>query len=173
MGVMIPFSLGRLFSYSLIAIIASYSSILIKSFISDRVMIDTILGFVTIIVGALIIKGSMEAKKSCCSTTSHQPANKASYFMMGSMISFNLCMPVISLITASAYASNILSAWGMGLSFGVGAVLASFLLFGVILSMVAKGVVEEFAKYRSKIEISAGAILIVVGILTLLGWVKL
>jgi cytochrome c biogenesis protein CcdA len=172
MEVMIHFSLGRLFSYSIIAIIASYSSILIKELISDRVFINMILGFVTILVGVLIIKGSMSEKKSCCSTSSHQPTNRASYFMMGSMISFNLCMPVLSLITASAYASNIWSAWGMGLSFGIGAVLASFLVFGVILSMIAKEIVVEFSKYRTKIEISAGVILMVVGVATILGWVK-
>lgn len=173
MEVMIPFSLGRLFSYSIIAIVASYSAIFIKELIGERMVINALLGTVTILVGVMIIKGSMGIKKSCCTTSPHTNANKTSYFLMGSMISFNLCMPVISLITASAYATNIWSAWGMGLSFGVGAVLASFLLFGVILSLVAKGVIEEFAKYKSKIEVSAGAILIVVGVATILGWVKL
>ena len=173
MGVMLPFSLGRIFSYSIIAIVASYSAIFIKELINDRMLVNIILGLVTITVGALIIKNSFSPSQSgCCTVAGSGKQEKLSYFMMGSMISFNLCMPVISLITASAYATSLWSAWGLGISFGLGAVLASFLLFGVILSIVAKEVVTEFAKYKSKIEISAGGILIIVGIFTLLGWVK-
>jgi len=172
MGVLVPFSLGRIFSYSLIAMVSAYSSHLIKAFLDDTRMVEMVLGSFTILIALYIIRGQGE-KKSCCTASGYDAKETLSYFMMGSMISFNLCMPVVTLITASAYASSPASALLYGLSFGTGAVAASFLLFGVVVSMIAKGVLGEFARHKRAIEIAAGVLLLIVGVFTLLGWVKL
>jgi len=172
-GVMIPFSLGRIFTYSFLAIIASTSSILVKELINNPKISQTILGAATILVALLILKNSLQNHKSCCTTSSKKPKTKLGYFIMGAGISFNPCVPVMTLLTASAYATNIFQALSYGVSFGMGAVLASLLVFGVIFSQMTKGFVQEFPKYKKSIEILASILLLSVGIATLNGYLRL
>jgi len=173
MRVMIPFSLGRVFSYTTIAIIASYSAIFIKELIGNQELSSMILGTITILVALFIIKSSFTKSSSCCSSNSSSPTTILSYFIMGSIISFNLCLPVVTLITVSAYAPNIYDAILFGLFFGVGAVFASFIIFGFLVSLIAREFVMEFTKYKHIIERVAGGLLLIVGVFTFLGLVRL
>ncbi|MFK5977218.1 MAG: sulfite exporter TauE/SafE family protein [Sulfurovum sp.] len=173
MSVMIPFSLGRVFSYITIAIIASYSSIFVKDLINDQELSQIILGTITIGVALFIIRQSFTQTKGCCSTSNSKASTTLSYFIMGSAISFNLCLPVVTLITASAYSNTIFEALLFGLFFGVGAVFASFIIFGFIVSLIAREFVMEFTKYKHIIERVAGGLLLVVGIFTFFGWIRL
>ena len=171
MGVLIPFSLGRIFSYTSIAIASFYSSIWIKSIINNETISQMILGSTTIIIALFILFNS--SKGSCCSSNTKNVSNKLGYFVLGFGISLNPCIPVMSLISVSINAGELYQSILFGLIFGIGAVSASFLIFGIIISKMAKGIVEEFSKYKNFIEKLAGIMLLIVGISTLNGWLKL
>jgi cytochrome c biogenesis protein CcdA len=172
-GVMVPFSMGRVFTYTFLALISSMSAMMIKDLINNPTISQTILGVATILVALLILKNSLQNNKSCCTTPQKTPKTKIGYFFMGAGISLNPCVPVMTLLTASAYATSSFQAISYGFIFGLGAVAASFLVFGVIFSQMAKGIVSEFSKYKKHIEITAAILLIIVGIATLSGYMQL
>lgn len=172
-AVLTPFSIGRIFSYTSIAIASFFSAVWIKGIINNHVISQTILGSTTIIIASLILYNSFKGTTACCSTTSQKASTKFGYFMLGFGISLNPCIPVMSLISVSINASSLYQSIAFGMVFGIGAVSASFLIFGIILSKMAKGVVEEFARFKNIIEKAAGVMLLGVGIATLNGWLQL
>ena len=167
--IMVPFSLGRVFTYSFLAIIASFSASLVKNIINNPNISQIILGSATIIVALFLLRNSLFDKKSCCQTSKKIPRSKFGYFFMGAGISFNPCAPVITLLTASAYTQSITEAFTYGFIFGIGAISASLIFFGIIFSQISKGLISEFSKYKKHIEIFAAFLLILVGIFTLNG----
>lgn len=170
-GVLIPFSFGRVVSYTSIAIVSFYSAIWIKSIINNEAVSQTILGSTTIIIAIFILFNS--SRSSCCTSTTKNVSNKIGYFVLGFGISLNPCIPVMSLISVSINANELYQALLFGVVFGIGAVSASFLVFGIIISKMAKGVVEEFSKYKNIIEKTAGVLLLIVGISAFNGWLSL
>lgn len=173
-SLLIPFSMGRIFTYVIIALVASYSAIWIKGVINNPSVSQSILGVATIIIALLIFKNSFSHKGSCCPTTPKtQTKNKIGYFFMGAGISLNPCVPVMTLVTASTHSISIIEATTYGLIFGLGAISASFLVFGLILSKVAKEVMMEFSRFKIYIERFAAFLLFLVGIFTLNGMMSL
>jgi sulfite exporter TauE/SafE len=172
-GVMIPFSLGRVFTYTALALFSSMSAIMIKDLINNPAISQTILGSATILVALFILKNSLQNNKSCCTPAQKTPKTKIGYFFMGAGISLNPCVPVMTLLTASAYATSSFQAISYGFIFGLGAIAASFLVFGVIFSQMAKGIIAEFAQYKKYIEITASILLLCVGLATLGGYIQL
>ncbi|NOQ32126.1 MAG: hypothetical protein GQ570_13500 [Helicobacteraceae bacterium] len=172
MRVLIPFSVGRVVAYTSIAIASFYSAVWIKSIINNEQISQTLLGTVTIAIGSYIIFKSYRSS-SCSSVNTQNSSSVVGYFLIGFAISLNPCVPVMTLVSLSLNATSVFNSATFGLTFGLGAVSASFLIFGVILSKMAKGVAEEFSKYKTVIEKLAGAMLIVVGISTLNGWISL
>jgi cytochrome c biogenesis protein CcdA len=173
-SVMIPFSIGRITTYTMMALVASSSAVFIKNIINNPIISQIILGTATIIVSLFILKGAIKGSNSCCTSNSKQnPKNKIGYFIMGAGISLNPCVPVMTLITASAYTTSSFEAISFGLVFGLGAVVASFLVFGVIFSQMARGIVMEFTKYKKHIEVFASILLFCVGVFTLMGYINL
>lgn len=166
--VMLPFSIGRIFTYTLIAILAFLSSALVKEFLQNNQLLSFILGSITIVLGSYMLFNSVKNNKSC---GLHKPIKKQKnystlgYFGLGATISINLCTPVVSLIAFSSSSSTIYSAIGFGISFGVGAILFTLLFYGFFFSTLIKGLLEQFSKYKKHLEISAALFLIVVGIL--------
>ena len=170
-GVLLPFSFGRIVSYTSIALVSFYSAIWIKNIINNETISQTILGSTTIIIALFILFKS--SKSSCCTSTTKNVSNRIGYFILGFGISLNPCIPVMSLISVSINANELYQALLFGAVFGIGAVSASFLVFGIIISKMAKGVVEEFSKYKNIIEKTAGTLLLIVGISAFNGWLKL
>lgn len=173
LGVMFPFSMGRIFTYTALALLASSSSLFVKALINNSTISQTILGGATIVVALFILKNSFSSSKSCCISSQKKPQTKTGYFFMGAGISLNPCIPVVTLITASAYATNSFEAISYGIIFGIGATLTSFLVFGVLFSQMAKGIIYEFSKYKKHIEILASFLLLCVGIATIQGYIQL
>ena len=112
MGVVLPFSLGRVFSYILIAIFASLSVAQIRSFIDNPTISQTILGTATLAVAGIIFYRSYKESGSCSgsSPTLLEKGGAAGFFAMGLAISLNPCVPVLTLIAAAANSSSFLTA---------------------------------------------------------------
>ncbi len=172
LSVMIPFSLGRIFTYTIIAIVAFTSSLFIKELLQNNALLSYILGTVTIIIGFTMLYNSYKNNKSCGihkPIAKEQNLSKMGFFAMGATISINLCTPVISLITISSGTTSIYSAIAFGIAFGVGAVLFTLLFYGFFFSTLIRGLLEQFTQYKKHVEILASLFLILVGILIISG----
>lgn len=176
LSVMIPFSLGRIFTYTMIAIVAFASSLFIKELLKNNILLSYILGTVTIILGITMLYNSYKNNKSCGihkPIVKEQSFSKLGFFTMGATISINLCTPVISLITISSSTTTIYSAIAFGIAFGVGAVLFTLLFYGFFFSTLIRGLLEQFNQYKKHVEVIASLFLILVGILIISGKLSL
>jgi len=177
MRVMIPFSLGRIFTYMIIAVVATGGAALVKDMLEDKIVIDAILGFSTTLMGVLMLGRSLKSMKKTCGM--HKPIEEKShittfgFFSIGATVSMNLCAPVVTLATVAAGSTGYYESLALGLAFGIGAVLFSFLFYGFFLSTLIRGLLAEFSSYKKVIEISASVLLIIVGLLVVGGKMKL
>lgn len=177
MRVMIPFSLGRIFTYMAIAVIATGGMAFVKDMLKDSIVIDVVLGVSTILMGLLMLIKSLKNMKKTCGM--HKPIEKKSnittfgFFSIGATVSMNLCAPVVTLATVAGGSGSYYESLGLGLSFGIGAVLFSFLFYGFFMSTLIRGLLAEFASYKKVIEISASILLVIVGLLVVGGKIRL
>ncbi len=172
MAIILPFSLGRIFSYTLIAIIAYLSSFWVKQILDNNSLFSVILGISTISMGIFLFYKSYKSPISCGHTTSllkKPKLNKIGFFTIGATMSVNPCAPIMALLGVAVNSNSIYNATALGIFFGVGAVIFSIIFYGFILSKVIKGLMVQFSSYKLLVERFAAFLLIIVGILVLNG----
>jgi cytochrome c-type biogenesis protein len=166
LGVILPFSLGRIVSYILIAVVAYLSSALVKKMLDDNQIFSLILGMSTIFMGAYLLYRSFNTMRTCAQTTpliKNTRLNALGLFAIGATMSLNPCAPIMTLLAVAANSSNVYSSIGFGLFFGMGAVIFSILFYGFIVSKVIKGLIAQFSSYKLVIERVAALLLMIVG----------
>jgi len=175
MGVVLPFSIGRVISYILMAMLASVSMLQVKNIIDNPTISQTILGSATMIIAIVMFYRSYKESASHCSssTPTTSKTSIASYFTMGLAISLNPCAPIMTLIATAANSSSISNAGFMGLSFGLGAIAASLLFYGFLISSIAREIIEQFRHYKKIIERIAALLLAMVAVSVFKGWLVL
>jgi sulfite exporter TauE/SafE len=170
LGIILPFSFGRIFSYILIAIISYLSSVWIKQLLNDNYIFNIILGTSTIFMGIYLLYKSLNSIKSCSHSSSliKQPKlNKLGFFTIGATMSINPCAPILALLAVAANSSSLYNSIGLGLFFGVGAVMFSIIFYGFILSKLIKGLMAQFSSYKLIIERIAALLLVIIGVLVI------
>lgn len=176
-NVVLPFSMGRIFTYTLISVIALSGSALVKELLNDNVVFQSLLGAFTLSMGLLMFYRVLKKDKKSCSSNSSIPNNPTmssfGLFGIGALVSINPCAPILTLIALSANSGSLVSAMGMGISFGLGAVLIPFLFYGFFLSNIFRGLLQEFKSYAKIIEMMASLLLVIVGVLILNGQIRL
>lgn len=174
--IVIPFSLGRIFTYTMIALVASSSSVLIKSILNDNGLYQLILGGFTLLMGMFILFKSLKKTKNCNSSTndfSSKPKGFFSLFFIGMLVSLNPCAPILTLIAVSSNVSIVSNAIFYGLFFGFGAVLVPFIFYTFFVGNVFRGLVEQFRSYFVHIQVFAASLLIIVGLMVMYGKLSL
>ena len=175
--VVLPFSLGRIVSYTLIAMIASSSSILVKNILNDGIVFQITLGTLTILMGTfLLVRAIRNSSKGCSTSHNHNGQNAKGVlgiFGIGVLVSLNPCAPIVTLIALSANTTMLATAASYGISFGLGAVLVPFVFYTFIVGTIVQGLLEQFRKYVKFIEIFAASLLIVTGIIVFAGKISL
>ncbi|WP_415398234.1 sulfite exporter TauE/SafE family protein [Sulfurimonas sp. CS5] len=172
LGIILPFSLGRIFSYTLIAIVAYLSSVWVKQMLNDNQVFSVILGVSTISMGIYLLYKSFKPTGSCGHSApliKKPKLNKLGFFTIGATMSINPCAPIMALLAVAANSSSIYNSIGLGLFFGLGAVIFSIIFYGFILSKLIKGLMMQFSSYKLIIERIAALLLVTVGILVLNG----
>jgi cytochrome c biogenesis protein CcdA len=167
LGVILPFSVGRIVSYIVIAILAYLSSNFVKEILNDNQIFTISLGILTIIMGFVLFYRSVKQNNSCKQNSSlikNSKLTKASFFLIGAMIAINPCAPIMALLTISANSSSIVNAIGLGVFFGLGAVCFSIVFYAFIVSRVIKGLMFQFSVYKVWVERFAALLLVIVGI---------
>ncbi len=171
MAVLLPFSLGRISSYSFMALTAFLSAAWIKSFLEDEHIAQMMLGSTTIALALYTLFFSF--RKKCAASHIPQLPGALGYYLLGIGISLSACAPVMTLIATSINAAGSLHALLLGIAFGLGAVSAMMLVYGMLVSQIAKGIVERFKAHHQWIEKGAGVLLLAVGISLFAGWIRL
>ena len=175
-ALVLPFSLGRVVAYTLIAMLAYSSAGLIKAILQDNELFRFILGGFTLIMGVFLLYKIVKKQKNSCTATlcSHRPnANPFALFGMGFLFSINPCVPLLTLVALSAHATSNVHAIQMGIFFGFGAVLVPFFFYGFFLSTLMRGLLGEFKKYAKHVEAAAALFLAAVGVALLGGQIHL
>ena len=176
LGVILPFSMGRIFSYTLIAVIAYLSSVWVKEMLENNQHFTLILGSSTIIMGIYMLYKSFYDKNVCASQkplVKRSNLGKLVFFTIGATMSVNPCAPILALLAVAANSSSLANTIGFGLFFGLGAVLFSIIFYGFIVSTFIKGMMLQFSQYKKIIERVAALLLIGVGAAVISGKVVL
>jgi len=173
--VVLPFSLGRVVTYIFISLIASSSSLFIKSILNDNTIFQLILGSFTILIGLGLLYTTLIVDARCKSkvSTSKKPKGTLGIFGIGALVSLNPCVPVLTLITISANTTTYLFSFLNGLLFGLGAVLVPFIFYTLIVGRIFQGLIEQFKVYTKYIQIFASLLLIFVGSMVVAGKISL
>lgn len=171
------FSMGRIFSYTLIAILASIASFSVKEVLNKPEITQPLMGLVMVFTALyLIYQQFFPATVHKCGVSYYKKRdhlNTGSYFTMGAMLSLSLCAPLLSLVAVSAASSSVLKASMYGLMFGLGTVLVSLILYGFIFSTIAKGFLMQFRRQKRWIELTASCLLLFAGTMVISGILKL
>ena len=175
-ALVLPFSLGRIVAYTLIAMLAYSSAGLTKAMLQDNELFRFLLGGFTLIMSIFLLYKIFKKQKDGCASAAcvRKPvANPFALFGMGFLFSINPCVPLLTLLALSANSSSGLHAMQMGIFFGLGAVLVPFLFYGFFLSTLTRGLLGEFKKYTKHVEVAAALFLAAVGIALLGGEIHL
>ena len=163
--VMIPFSLGRVFSYTILSVIAYLSSFWVKKVLDDTLISDTILGVATISMGLFILYGSFKGNYSkSCKNINKETNTKLGAFTIGASMSLNPCAPILALLAVAMNVTALYMAVGVGISFGIGAVAFSLVFYGFIFSTLIKGILVQFGRYKIWVERVVALFLVILGI---------
>lgn len=175
MSVVLPFSVGRVMSYMLIAMFAVLSVAQVKAIIDNPSISQMILGSATMYIALVMFYRSYKESAGGCSSSSERSSKMGmfGYFTMGLAISLNPCAPILTLIATAANASTVPNALFMGLSFGLGAIGATLLFYGFLISSVAREIITQFRNYKTTIERIAASLLVLVSISVFNRWIVL
>jgi len=175
MGVVLPFSIGRVVSYMLMATLAFVSIVKVKDIINNPSISQVILGSATMMIATVMLYRSYKESSNHCSSSSPASSKTSiiSYFTMGLAMSLNPCAPLLTLIATAANSSSIANAATMGLAFGIGAIGATLLFYGFLVSSIAREIIEQFRNYKQTIERIAALLLAIVGMSVFNGWIIL
>lgn len=181
----VPFSLGRLTSYSLLGTIAGSFGYAATAWIEDGPAAQ-ILGIATIIIGILMMRRTF-GSKSCSkhtrknesetvihfSTRKQRPLFSISLFGMGAGMALNPCVPLATVLTVAAAMATPIDGLMLGLAFGIGAVAIPTLLFGIAVAYFGAQIRYHLASWSGRLEQVAGGMLVLLGSVTFLGFVQI
>lgn len=182
----VPFSLGRLVGYTLLGTVAAYAGKTATEWL-EQGPASWILGAAAVILGLVVIRRA--GKEPSCSTKGPQPAAEQTVeidalkseptkvmpfglFGLGLGMAFNPCVPLGSVLTVAAATSDPMLGMELGFAFGIGAVIIPAFLFSVVVAHFGAQVRLHLQRWRKSLERGAGSLLVMMGLLTAVGWVQ-
>lgn len=185
LATVVPFSLGRLFGYSLLGVVAGYAGEVATRWL-EQGPAAWILGGAAVVLGITVI--SRAGRGTSCSSTRIPPAEQTvklettktanvrtmplGLFGLGLGMAFNPCVPLGSVLAVSAASADPLQGLVLGFAFGAGAVIIPALLFSVVVAHFGAQVRLHLQRWRRSLEQAAGGLLVMMGMLTAVGWVQ-
>lgn len=168
--ILLPISAGRISGYILLSMSAYAGAIYIKQIISDKALMNEIMGVVILF---LAFRLWYAQNKSCCNTASPSPQNAMALYISGTLLSFSICAPVLSLMAVSATAVSPIWAFLYGMAFGIGATLLWLFFFSVLLTSVLKESLVHLNHHKQSIQKIATLFLAFIGVSVFYGWIRL
>jgi sulfite exporter TauE/SafE len=175
------FSAGRLTGYALLGAIAGLFGQSLEAFL-DASWGTWLLGLATVLMGvALWRKGGAPSCKSSAQHSAQRvefidaPTTRATgnggLLFMGLGLALNPCTPLSALLLAAAASHSVVLGSGLGLAFGLGAVLVPALLFGLLVAHFGNEVRAHLGRWQPRLTRAAAVMLIMLGFATVMGWV--
>ena len=183
LGVILPFSAGRLAGYTALGTVAGYAGYSATHWFKEGPA-GILLGIATVILGVLLLRRAGKGKGCRAKAPAEQsvalpgsrqspaPMMPFSLFGLGMGMALNPCVPLGTVLTVAAASADPWVGAQLGLAFGIGAVLIPAVVFGIVVAHFGLQVRQGLAKWQGKLEAGAGSMLIVLGAVTALGWVQ-
>ena len=182
LGTVVPFSLGRLSGYALLGGVAGYAGFAATQWL-EQGPASWILGGAAVVLGLTLIRRA--GRGTACQSTNkpseqvvsleRKPARATmplGLFGMGMGMAFNPCVPLGSVLAVAAATASPLKGLELGLAFGLGAVAIPALLFTVVVAHFGSQVRSQLQRWRRALERTAGGMLVMMGMMTVVGWVQ-
>ncbi|MEW7976039.1 MAG: sulfite exporter TauE/SafE family protein [Candidatus Sedimenticola endophacoides] len=177
----VPFSMGRLSGYALLAGAAGWAGVLVRDWIEGP-WVRWVLDGATILVALSLLWRRHANRPICASHATSQrvtlpplPDKSAALpgglFMMGMGMALNPCVPLGTIILAAATTASIFNGLQLGLSFGLGAVLLPSLIFTFGVAHFGSQLRDHIGGWRNALENTSIALLVVMGSATAMGWI--
>lgn len=187
----LPFSLGRLTGYSLLGLVAGVLGQTLKEWLATPV-VGWLLGGASILVGLSLLRrrgrNGCDSTAARCNTSgsvsvplpisetknskTQSSVLPGGLFLMGAGMALNPCAPLGTVLLAASFTGSALMGLGLGLGFGAGAVIIPSLIFTFGVAHFGRQLREHMPRWRPGLELTASAMLILLGLSTALGWVK-
>lgn len=183
--IILPFTLGRLGGYTTLGLAAGLAGQAVTEIIQSSVA-GWILGIAAILVGMSLIfkksscsahkteQSSQEQSITFVSTHKQQQQNTlpAPLFMLGAGMALNPCVPLTAILAAAAASGSATQGISLGLAFGLGAVVIPALVFGLLIAHFGAELKQQIGNWSKHVEKASGVLLILLGIVTAIGWVQ-
>lgn len=168
--IVMPFSMGRLSSYAALGALSGMAGASV-----DRIIhmpgVTWAWGGATIAVGLLVFWQSFQHRKACgggvCRPLNDHPWLPSGLFFMGVGMAATPCAPLATVMLTSAATGSLATGLQLGLSFGIGAVIAPALVFGIGMAYFGQRIRLILAEWRAGLERASAMLLIAVGVGTI------
>ncbi|MES9969786.1 MAG: sulfite exporter TauE/SafE family protein [Candidatus Thiodiazotropha sp.] len=183
---LLPFSLGRISGYTLLAGAAGWAGLWVDDLIAGP-WVRWVLGGATILVALSILwrRRSSLCKSNCTSKhgirietgsalKSHAMGRSSlpgSLYVMGFGMALNPCAPLTTIILAAATSASILAGASLGIGFALGAVVLPTLVFAFGVAHFGHQIRLHLAHHRTALENTSIGLLLMIGSATALGWI--
>lgn len=184
-----PFSAGRLAGYATLGVAAGALGQALEKWLATP-LIGWLLGGATIVVGLSLLWRRYRPQQRKCKASSNStvsisldklkaeqaptipPTMSGGLFFMGAGMAFNPCAPLGTVLLAASATGSAVGGLGLGLGFGAGAVVIPTLLFGFGVAHFGRQLREHMQRWLPTLEMAAAVLLILLGLSTVLGWVR-
>lgn len=161
LSILMRYFSGKILTYTIISSIAFFGADMVKKYIQDDLIFTKIGAIIIVAVGIYSLYLAIFSNKTC--STACTTSSKLEYFGIGFFSSFSFCLPVSSLIAASALSSSFVMSFLYGISFGLGVVIVPFLFFYFFIFKITSTVVIELSKFKKEIQIFSAFLLMLAG----------
>ncbi|MES9945205.1 MAG: sulfite exporter TauE/SafE family protein [Candidatus Thiodiazotropha sp.] len=183
---LLPFSLGRISGYTLLAGAAGWAGLWVEDLIAGP-WVRWILGGATILVALSILwRRDSGGCKSACPTPApvkienrsaleSRPIGRSSLpgslYLMGFGMALNPCAPLTTIILAAATSASLLAGASLGIGFALGAVALPSLIFAFGVAHFGHQIRFHLAHHRTALENTSVGLLVMIGSATAFGWI--
>lgn len=183
----VPFSFGRMVGYALLGTVAGGAGKVATGWLENRTA-ASVLGVVTIVVGVTVIWRGRKPTTACPKSEYAEPVSVVEMsprrgqatmptlplglFGMGAAMALNPCVPLGTVLVASAATASPWAGGFLGFAFGIGSVMMPALFFGFVMAHFGAQIRQHLSQWRRGVEAAAGGMLILLGTVTALGWVQ-
>lgn len=170
--IIMPFSMGRLSSYSALGAFSGLAGASIQ-LLTNLPWVSWAWGGATIAVGLLILWQSRQRRIGCrsavCKPLQDHPLLPSGLFFMGVGMAATPCAPLATVMVTAAATGSMASGLQLGLSFGLGAVIVPALAYGLGMAYFGQRIRQILWQWRTTLERGSAVLLMVIGAGTILG----
>lgn len=187
--ILLPFTLGRLSGYSILGLAAGSAGQAVTDILQSSIA-GMILGTAAILVGLNLMfkqsscpthyqaQNTLSNNQQQTITFVEQPESQqlstlpAPLFMLGAGMALNPCVPLTAILAAAAASGSAAMGMSLGLAFGMGAVVIPALVFGLLIAHFGAELKQQIGAWSKHVEKASGGLLILLGVVTAIGWVQ-